>query len=310
MSPSRRPISRRVAPSRLRAADGVPAAKKMQSPGCAPTCSTSPARSASERFLATGPPSSPSSADQDVGEPAVAALLGELLPGVELASRLRRPARHDDGADVGRLEDAERGVLEVVGALDQLEVQAQVGLVRAVAAHGVGVGHALDRRRDVVADQLPQRDEHGLGHLDDVVLVDEAHLDVELGELGLPVGAEVLVAVAARDLEVLLHAGHHEQLLEQLRRLRQRVPAARTQAGRHEEVARALGRRAGQRRRLDLEEAALVQGLAGGAVDVAAQLDRRGGAGPAQVEVAVLQPRLLPRPRRARRAGRAAGPPR
>ena len=39
-----------------------------------------------------------------------------------------------------------------------------------------------------------------------VVLVDEAHLDVELGELRLPVGAEVLVAVAARDLVVALHA--------------------------------------------------------------------------------------------------------
>jgi aspartyl-tRNA synthetase len=32
-----------------------------QSPGLAPTCAASPARSASERFFATGPPSSPSS---------------------------------------------------------------------------------------------------------------------------------------------------------------------------------------------------------------------------------------------------------
>src|SRR3712207_7044962 len=46
-----------------------------------------------------------------------------------------------------------------------------------------------------------------------------SHLDVELGELRLPVGAEVLVAVAAGDLEVALGAGHHEQLLEQLRAL-------------------------------------------------------------------------------------------
>ena len=68
-----------------------------------------------------------------------------------------------------------------------------------------------------MADQPPERDEDLLGERDHVVLVDEGHLDVELGELGLPVGAEVLVAVAPGDLVVALHAGDHQQLLEQLR---------------------------------------------------------------------------------------------
>ena len=57
----------------------------------------------------------------------------------------------------------------------------------------------------------------------------EAHLDVELGELRLAIAAQVLVAEAARDLEVAVVAGDHQQLLELLRRLRQRVelrPAA------------------------------------------------------------------------------------
>ena len=48
-------------PSRDWAWDRAPAAKNTQSPGCAPTCAARPARSASDRFLATGPPSSPSS---------------------------------------------------------------------------------------------------------------------------------------------------------------------------------------------------------------------------------------------------------
>ena len=65
------------------------------------------------------------------------------------------------------------------------------------------------------------------------------------------------------------------------------------QPGRHDEVARTLGRRAGHRRRLDLDEALLVQRLARGAVHLRAQPDRRGRAGPAQVEVAVLEPHLL-----------------
>ena len=124
-------------------------------------------------------------------------------------------------------------------------------------------------------------------------MVDEAHLDVELGELGLPVGAEVFVAKAARDLEVALHAGHHEQLLEQLRRLRQRVPVARLQAHRHQEVARALGRRAGEVRRLDLDEPVPRHHLAGHPVGLRPHPQRPRRTFTPQVEVAVLQPRLF-----------------
>ena len=84
---------------------------------------------------------------------------------------------------------------------------------------------------DLVADDLaPQPGDQRLDQRLDVLGVAEAHLDVELGELGLPVGPEVLVAEAAGDLEVALEAGHHQQLLEQLRRLRQRVPVTRAAA--------------------------------------------------------------------------------
>ena len=46
-------------------------------------------------------------ADQHVRQAAGAALLGPLLPGVELTPGLARAARHDDGADVGVLEHPE-----------------------------------------------------------------------------------------------------------------------------------------------------------------------------------------------------------
>ena len=88
--------------------------------------------------------------------------------------------------------------------------------------------------------------------------------------------------------------GDHQQLLEQLRALRQGVPAAGLQPRGHQEVAGALGRGAGQGRRLDLDEAVVVEHVAGGLVDLAAQPDRGGGPAAAQVEVAVAQPRLLP----------------
>ena len=71
----------------------------------------------------------------------------------------------------------------------------------------------------------------------------ERHLDVDLRELGLAVGAQVLVAEAPHDLEVAVEARDHQELLVELRRLRQRVELARVDAAGHEVVARALGRR-------------------------------------------------------------------
>ena len=61
ISPPRRPISSRAAPSRARLDLAGPAAKKMQSPGSAPTWAARPAFSSSVMFFETGPVSSPSS---------------------------------------------------------------------------------------------------------------------------------------------------------------------------------------------------------------------------------------------------------
>src|SRR5439155_15187146 len=70
--------------------------------------------------------------------------------------------------------------------------------------------------------------------------------------------AQVLVPEAARDLEIAIEAGDHEQLLEDLRRLREREEATRLQAARDHEVPRTLGSRLEENRRLDLREAGLL----------------------------------------------------
>ena len=85
------------------------------------------------------------------------------------------------------------------------------------------------------------------------------HLEVDLRELELPIGALILVAEAARELHVAVHARDHQDLLEDLRRLRQREELAGMHAAGHEEVARAFRRRLGQDRRLDFPEALLVE---------------------------------------------------
>ena len=52
---------------------------------------------------------------------------------------------------------------------------------------------------------------------DDILLVGEGHFKVDLRELGLTVGAEVLIAEAAGDLEIAVKAGIHQKLLIKLR---------------------------------------------------------------------------------------------
>ena len=99
----------------------------------------------------------------------------------------------------------------------------------------------------------------------------EAHLQIDLGELELAVGALVFIAEAARDLEVAVEAGDHEDLLEDLRRLRQRVKLARMDAAGHEKIARAFGGGLGQDRRFDLKEALLAQALPDRTRDLVAQ---------------------------------------
>src|SRR4029077_11653331 len=97
-----------------------------------------------------------------------------------------------------------------------------------------------------------------LDRREDVLLGNERHLQIELIELaGRTVGAARLVAEAGRYLEAAIEAPHHQELLELLRRLRQRVELARMQPARHQIVARALGRAGGQDRRLELREALL-----------------------------------------------------
>ena len=74
---------------------------------------------------------------------------------------------------------------------------------------------------------VPQRDEDGLDEPHHILLPDEGCFDIDLRKLRLPIVPQILVAEAARDLEIAVETGHHEQLLVDLRRLRQRVELAR-----------------------------------------------------------------------------------
>ncbi len=249
---------------------------RIRSPGPAPRSPARPSRkrATGERSDPSGSttaqtsPLAPSSRASSMSSSPTLRLTPAPAPGTTIA------AHHPAGRQ-GPLEDPEprrRGPLAPVLDLDPV---AQVGPVGAEAAHRLRVGHARERQLQLHPAGGERLAQHSLDQLLQLGRLDERRLHVELGELRLAVGAQVLVAEAADDLVVALQPAHHQQLLEELRALRQRVPGARLQAAGHQEVARALGGRARQHRRLDLEEAGGVERPAHGGDDPGAQLERR-----------------------------------
>jgi len=145
----------------------------------------------------------------------------------------------------------------------------------------------------IICARAPDRLEHPLHQREELVEVGEGNLGVELGQLLQAIGAQILVAEADGDLVVAVEAGHHQDLLVELRRLGQRVEASRLQARRHEKIACALRRRLAEDRRLDVEEA-------GGLHHAAHHADHPGAQGDvllqvvaAQIEPAVAQAQRL-----------------
>ena len=134
---------------------------------------------------------------------------------------------------------------------------------------------------------------HTLEHLQDVLLFDERHLAVNLRELRLAVSTQVLVAETLHNLEVAVHARHHQQLLQCLRTLRQGIELPRIHAAGHNEVASTLGRTVHQDRRLYLEEALLVEVTAYLEGKLVAQLKVLANARATQVEVTILHAKVV-----------------
>ena len=283
----------------------------MRSPGSAFVCSRTLATSCSDRWRARGPSSDgPFSTTRNQASPLAPALLA---CSVSSSSREREkvaPSGTTIALTVGDENALTSVCCEHLGEIDQLHAEAEVGLVGAEAVPGLGPRDALDRR-----GPLPRG---GLGGIEDglgdeghhVVLAGEGALHVELHELELAVGPQVLVAQAAGDLEVAVEAAHHEELLGQLRALGQGVEGAVVQAGRDRELPGALGRGRPQQRRLDLHEALAVHGgpqrrvdpgaRAAGCAAYAAGAGRRSGSAAAPAR----------RTRRGRRRRTAGAPPR
>ena len=115
-------------------------------------------------------------------------------------------------------EHFELDVCHRISDVDQFQINTQVGLVRTITTHRFRIGHARERIGELgTVHFLEDMPNHALDHVLHIVFFDEGELHIELGKFRLTIGAQVLIAEAARDLVVAVHAGHHQQLLEQLR---------------------------------------------------------------------------------------------
>src|SRR5260221_675773 len=123
--------------------------------------------------------------------------------GKDIAAPFPRMSYADAMAKYGSDKPALRCGMEI----QDLHAAAQVGLVRSVLRHRVGVRHPRERSGDVFADDLEDLLHQRLDDAEDRIRPRERHLHVHLRELGLPVGTQVFVAKALADLHVAIDAG-------------------------------------------------------------------------------------------------------
>ena len=120
--------------------------------------------------------------------------------------------------------------------------------------------HALKREFVFNTYSFERFGKHLFHEVHDIFTLNEAHLDVYLGEFGLAIRTKIFVAETACDLIVAFNATDHEHLLELLRRLRQCVERARVRTRRNDVVTCAFWGGIRKDRGLDLKKSMLVQG--------------------------------------------------
>ena len=206
----------------------------------------------------------------------------------------RAAGGHDAQDGFCRVKNSKAFALRHRCKVHKLHVETDIRLVAAVAAHRLIVVHARECFHLHVEDHFEQVTDHAFEGVQDVFLFHEGHFTINLRELGLPVRTKVLVAEAFHDLIVAVKPAHHQQLLERLGALRQCVKLSGVHAAGDHKVAGALRRGLDEVRRLHIDEAHRVEVLPGFNPDAVPQEEVVLNGLPAQIEVAVLHPQIVP----------------
>ncbi len=134
---------------------------------------------------------------------------------------------------------------------------------------------------------------HSLRNIHDGGLVQKRRLNIDLCKFRLPVCPQVLVAETFGYLIIAIKARHHQQLLEQLGRLRQGKEFAGMGPARDQVVAGTLWRRPGKDGRLDIEKTLVFEKTAHCSGNLRAHDQPRLHFRAAQVHVAEAEPYFL-----------------
>ncbi len=118
--------------------------------------------------------------------------------------------------------------------------QTHIRLVAAVQSHRLVITHARKWRLDFASGSFERGGQKTLDHFPHPLRLRIGHFQIDLGKFRLAVGAQIFIAEAADNLEILVESRDHQNLLEQLRRLRQRVETPRLHPAGNQVVARAL----------------------------------------------------------------------
>ena len=220
--------------------------------------------------------------------------LVDLLAGELFGSALGIDATHRAAAGNGAGEYRKAGIFEDLGKIVQLEVKAGIGLIDAVVIHGVLILDAAERRFEILAEDFLEDALHkALVHRHDVLLINEGHLHVDLGEFRLTVGTQVFIAEAAGNLHIAVKAGAHQNLLIKLGGLGQGVEFALLHTAGYQIVTGTLRRRLDENRGLDLQKAVGIVVVAGDLDNTVAHGNGALHFGAAQIEVAILEAQIL-----------------
>ena len=226
--------------------------------------------------------------------------LGNLAQFVNvLAGQLASQALGIDGADAAALlqhcgKGLKLGAIKNVGHIHNFQAKAGIRFIGAKTAHSLVPRHTHERGLHIHAQHFfPQALDQTFVDGHDIVLIDKGHFLVHLGELRLAVSAQVLIAVAAGDLEVAVKAGQHQNLLVQLRALRQGVEMAGLHTAGHQIVTGTFRRGLDQGRGFNFGKVVIAEIAADDLHDLAAQHNGLVHRRTAQIQVAVTQAQVI-----------------
>src|SRR5947209_3868923 len=112
----------------------------------------------------------------------------------------------------------------------------QVGFVAPIRKHRLCISQPWNLAFDLLTGSFANAPDQRFDHLEDLLFLRERRLKIDLGKLRLTVGAKIFIPKAADDLKIPFLSADHQQLLEDLGRLRKRIETARLGAARDQVI--------------------------------------------------------------------------